>query len=88
MKTFDLTKLVNTKPICLLATNTFETAWMYADLAPHLTNEKLAVDYLEVIKKPYDLPPAEQSSHHHTIATALLQEAVRRGIVDEIEGLR
>ncbi|MCL2190212.1 MAG: hypothetical protein FWB87_15780 [Defluviitaleaceae bacterium] len=87
MANFDLVGLARTQPIDMEAL-TLETANFYAGVVGGVTNEKLAVDYLEVSRHSDAIPPIKQPPWLRSLSNLIFFEAQRRGIVDAIEVLR
>ncbi|MCL2188475.1 MAG: hypothetical protein FWC16_00550 [Defluviitaleaceae bacterium] len=87
MATFDLVKLARTQPINMNE-QTLETVRIYAGVVGGVSNEKLALDYLEVTRYSDTTAPNKQPSWLKPLSDLIFFEAQRRGIVNEIEDLR
>jgi len=83
---FDLIKLATRKPIDVITCNA-ETVAFYQGVIQSVTDEKLAVDYLEVVRYSETLTPNETPHWLKRLSNMIFHEAQRRGIIDEIEDL-
>ena len=84
--TFNLVTLAKTEPLNILAV-TDELARFYTPIIRSLTNEKLAVDYIELVKYTNCTAPANQKPYLVKLSNSLFFEAQRRNLVDEIEAM-